>query len=181
MTRLLIASSPIMSRYCRRQSEIRAQSSSHIEASDSASPKFVLIATVGLFRQSRISESEARGGGGASLHFPHIIGQALISLLAPSLRNCQPKIQVIARPFVPPKESRSQLLEAGHAGQGTQPLLVHLLSGATEPVEGTASIFVEHGQLVCCSGEGLTLRTFDSADITFATFDPSFISFNVWI
>ena len=82
---------------------------------------------------------------------------------------------------MPPKESVSQLLEAGHFGQGTPPLLVHLLSGITEAVEGAASVFVEHGQLVCCSGEGLTLRTFDSADITFATFDPGFLSFNVWI
>ena len=82
---------------------------------------------------------------------------------------------------MPRKESVPQFLEAGHAGHGTPPLFVHLLSGSREAVEGTASIFVEHGQLVCCNGEGLTLRTFDSADITFATFDPSFMSLNVWI
>ena len=82
---------------------------------------------------------------------------------------------------MPRKESVPQFLEAGHVRHGTPPLFVHVLSGDAEVVEGTASIFVEHGQLVCCSGEGLTLRTFDSADITFATFDPCFMSLNVWI
>ena len=82
---------------------------------------------------------------------------------------------------MPPKESMTQLLEKGLAGQGRPPLLVHLLSGTTEAVEDTASIFAEHGQLVCCGGEGQTLRAFDSSDVIFATFDPSFMSFNVWI
>jgi hypothetical protein len=79
------------------------------------------------------------------------------------------------------KEPVPQMPEANRAGLATQPVFVHLLSGATEAVEGTASVFVEHGQLVCCGGGGLTLRTFNSAEITFATYDPGFMSLNVWI
>jgi hypothetical protein len=78
-------------------------------------------------------------------------------------------------------EPVSQMPEVSRAGQDTQPVFVHLLSGKTEAVEGTSSLLVEHGQLVCCSGEGLTLRTFNSSEITFATYDPGFMSLNVWI
>jgi hypothetical protein len=82
---------------------------------------------------------------------------------------------------VPRKESVPQISEANRGGQATQPVFVHLLSGETEAVEGTSSVFVEHGRLFCRSGEGLTLRTFNSAEITFATYDPGFMSLNVWI
>jgi len=79
------------------------------------------------------------------------------------------------------KKSVPVLPKTGTSCNGMHPIFVHLLSGKTEAVAGTDSIFAEQGRLVCCGDSGLILETFELAGITFATYDPSLHSLNVWI
>ena len=82
---------------------------------------------------------------------------------------------------MPLKEAVSLLSDEGRTRHGTQPLFVHFLSGKTECVSGTAALFLDHGLLVCCSDDGITLKTFHSDEITFATYDSGLTSLNLWI
>jgi hypothetical protein len=60
-------------------------------------------------------------------------------------------------------------------------LLVCLVSGERQPVDGGASVVFDKNRVICRDEAGNDLRSFASADLAFITRGTASPSLNVWI